>query len=132
MPNAVLTDLAKAIEGLFYSSESDEPFELLDWVKESGPMDQGRILRLGRLPPSTHVEIHSVEEFFQELTKPEDWHGDPEKEAVRKYRKLVEVISRGLTVPKVFRAGKVKVDIFIVGKCVDGGWAGVKTRAVET
>ena len=95
-------------------------------------MDGARILRLGRLPQRTHVEIQSVEEFFQELTKAEDWHGDSEKETVRKYRRLAEVIRDGLRSPKVFRAGKVNVDIFIVGSCIDGGWAGVKTKAVET
>jgi len=32
----------------------------------------------------------------------------------------------------VFRVGKVKVDVFVVGKTADGDWAGLRTTSVET
>ena len=132
MPDDFLSNLQRAIDGLFYLSESDEPFVLVHGPKKTRPIDRAAILKLSSLPSNTHVETQSVEEFFADLTKDEDWHGAEEKAEVQKYRKLREVITQGLTDVKVFRAGKVKVDIFIVGRTPDGALAGVRTKAVET
>jgi len=129
-PN-VLTVLQKAIDGLVYPSKTSTPFWVFHWPTETGPIDSARILNLRSLPPNTPVEAKTVEEFFAGLTKEEDFHNLAEKAKVRKYRKLRDVITRGLSETQVLRAGKGNVEILIVGRTSDGSLGGVRTSSLE-
>jgi hypothetical protein len=74
----------------------------------------------------------TLDEFFEQPTQLQDWHGDEEKAQVEKFIRLKELISKNLRDVKVFKIGEVEVDIYIVGINADGKLAGVKTKAVET
>jgi hypothetical protein len=54
-----------------------------------------------------------------------------EKAEGEKFKKLVQTIKDTLADVKVFQIGRVESDVFIVGR-VENGWAGLKTKAVET
>ncbi len=123
--------LKDASEGLLYQSETDEPFTVFKW-KADGELTKDKVLKRARKAAKTPVEEVSLEDFFQELTKEEDWHGDEEKAAVEQYKKLVEVIKQNLSGAKVFKIGSRKLSVFIVGTTDEGDWAGLKTTAVET
>jgi hypothetical protein len=45
---------------------------------------------------------------------------------------FVRTIKETLSDVKVFLAGKSEADAFIVGRVEGDGWAGLKTRVVET
>jgi hypothetical protein len=62
----------------------------------------------------------------------QDWYGPEEKAEAAKYRSLREAVMRLLADPKVFRVGRRKVTVYVVGEAPEGGWAGLKTTAVET
>lgn len=132
MPNKIDTDLEQAIQGLLYMSETDAPFEIIHWPDGTASLDAKQVLRLSGHKPKDPVRITSVDDFFKPLTDYQAWFGAAEKETAQKYRNLHEVIQQNLTDTKVFRVGKIQIDIFIVGKSDQGDWAGVKTRAVET
>jgi hypothetical protein len=74
----------------------------------------------------------SLDAFFKDVTTGEDWHDAEEKEEVRKFRELVQTLKKALKDIKVFKAGKVEVDVYIVGRTESGDWAGLKTKVVET
>ena len=90
------------------------------------------MLKRARKPPKTPVQELSLQDFFKELTEGQDWHGDEEKAAVQKYRKLQEAVQANLSGAKVFKVGQRKADVYIVGKTDEGDWGGLKTTAVET
>jgi Nuclease A inhibitor-like protein len=50
---------------------------------------------------------------------------------VQRFKQLVQTIKETLKDVKVFLVGKAEKDAYIVGR-TDGGWAGLKTKVVET
>jgi hypothetical protein len=124
--------LTKASQGLLYQSESDEPFTTFTWKKAEGELTKDQLLKRARLPANSPVQEVPLQDFFRDLTAEQDWHGEEEKAAVEKYRNLLEVIRQELSDAKVFKVGKTRVRVFIVGTTREGDWAGFKTTAVET
>ena len=80
----------------------------------------------------TGAENGAVGTFFAPLVGEKDWYGDEERATAAKYRALLDVVKRYLKSPKVVRVGRRKVAVYVVGTASEGGWAGLKTTAVET
>ena len=129
--NDLIEELRKATDGLLYMSETDEPFKVVHWKSEQGPIDDQRVADLlGH--PGGPIELLSLDDFFSNLIKEQDWHGEEEKEDVLRYRRLLSTVKQHLSEAKVLRIGTMAVDILIIGRTPSGEWAGVRTRAVET
>jgi hypothetical protein len=117
---------------LLYQSESDEPFEVLHWNDAGDICDPQKVLALSKCKTGTLVKMMPVEEFFKDLVEEKSWHGEDEKEDVRKYRILKEIIGKHLMKPQVFRVGQMEVVIWIIGKAGKDDWFGIRTKAIET
>lgn len=124
--------LEQAIDGLLYMSESDEPFEVVQWPGDGKPVDAQKLLKLTSSKPGTPIIVMYLEDFFSDLTVDQQWYGDEEKATTEKYRNLEASIRQNLSDIQVFKIGKTQVDIYIIGTTMDGDWAGVKTTSVET
>jgi hypothetical protein len=59
------------------------------------------------------------------------WHDDQEKAEAQPFKHLVQAIKDNLADVKVFLAGQAESDAYIVGRA-DSGWAGLKTKVVQT
>lgn len=120
--------LEDACEGAVYISETDAAIEPV--------LIEGTLLSIeeaaGNLAASGPVESMPVEEFFDKLTKDREWHGEAEKKRVRQFRKITMVISDNLADVRMFKAGRVRFRIFVLGRDVDGNIAGIRTESVET
>lgn len=132
MSTQVTETLEASVEGLLYTTETDEPFEVIHWPGDGKPLDAGRLLELTSNAPDTPVSITSLDDFFKDLTTEQQWYGDQERATMQRYRDLENVIRRQLTDVRVFRVGEVEVSIYVVGVTPQGDWAGVKTSATET
>lgn len=130
--NDAIAALENASQGLLYQSESDEPFETFIWKKAEGELNAAAVLKRAKKPAKAPVQVLTLADFFKDLTTPQDWHGDEEKAIVAQYRSLQDAVQKNLTDAKVFKVGKKKVSIFVVGKTDEGDWAGLKTMSVET
>jgi len=71
--------LAKATHGLMYMSESDEPFEIARPQTISGAFGDDDARSLAQRPADCPVQEASLDQFFGELAKDEDWHGKAER-----------------------------------------------------
>jgi hypothetical protein len=129
--SSILGTLKKASEGLLFPSETDAPFETFEWPGEEGKPDKTRVLELAGLPAGTPVKAKGVDAFFKDATREEDWHDDKEKAEEQRFRQLVQAIKDNLKDVKVFVAGRAEKDALVVGR-TDSGWAGLKTKVVET
>jgi protoporphyrinogen oxidase len=132
MPTTIVSALKKATKGLTYQSETDAPFEAFLWKQPGEDITRKQVLQLAGKEKARPVKELSLDEFFQDLTADQDWHGKEEKAAVKKYRNLEKVLRAELADVKVFKVGAPQVDIYLVGKTKQGDWAGVRTSAVET
>lgn len=131
MTNAITTQLKQASEGLLFISETDAPFEVIQWQTQ-GELTPAKLLQLTEHPPDAPVEIVSVDEFFDTHTAEEDWHDQEERETVKRFQNLVSVLKQNLSQLQVYRIGSVEIDAYIIGMTDDGELAGLSTKVVET
>lgn len=122
----MFSQVNSAITALYWVSESDEPWEILEL---NGEPDAERIAKLSGKSP---VETKDFEQFFANATTAQDWHDEDEAADVQRYQTLVQLLQENLTDLQVYRAGKVEVDIFVTGQTKAGEWLALRTLAVET
>jgi hypothetical protein len=131
MPSAAEDALKKASAGLTYISESDAPFETVNWGRADGALKPAAVRKLAAAPARAPVKEVSLDAFFGPLTEEHD-HTPEEAADIEKYKGLLKVINDQLTGATVFKVGKVDIDVYVVGKTADGEWVGLKTKATET
>jgi hypothetical protein len=127
----VVQTLKKASEGLLFPSETDAPFEPVEWPGETGKPEKARVLELAGQPANAPVKVKSLDAFFKDATTEQAWHDEQEKSEVEQFKQLARTLKASLADVKVFQVGRGESDVYIVGRA-DSGWAGLKTRVVET
>lgn len=122
-PPKELTELQKAVSGLTYPSDSDEPFDAFYWDGE-GPSTAGEKLA-SQIGTGRPIEPVAFESFFAQLQDADD---------AARYEQLRRTLKSQLIDPQVFRAsaGDVRVDVYLLGRTRDGNWAGVHTVSIES
>jgi Nuclease A inhibitor-like protein len=120
-----LTQLSK---GLLFPSESEYPLEPFTW--KSAILNHKTILTQTGKPAKTHIEKIALEDFFANVVTEQDWFEDADREIAQRFRDLQTAIAT-LENVQVFRLGKVKIDVYIVG-AIENDLVGLKTTVVET
>jgi len=115
-----LSALKKATEGVLYPSESDEPFEVFIWTDVE--LQPAEVIR-SHVKKGIKVQEQPLEQFFADLQQSDD---------APKFNELRRVLESSLRGAKVFRAGSVEIDVFVIGRTQSGKWAGLHTRSIET
>ncbi len=129
--NNLAEKLKIAAKGLYYISETDA--EILTFSGEKAEaVTKEEVLSQTKSATDTPVEERSFAEFFARLTETQDWFGDEEKETAQKFVSLKELLEKNLKDLKVFKLGKVQLDVYAVGLDADSRLMGIKTKAVET
>ncbi len=108
MPDATTNALKKASKGLHYQTETDAPFQTFRWGQAEGRLTKRKILELGKHDPGRPVEEVSLDDFFEDLTREQDWHGEEEKEDVERFPALLGAIREHLSGAKVFQVGEAQ------------------------
>ncbi len=123
--------LKTACEGLIYISETDAPITPVSGP-EAKAVTASLILEYIAKDGDPPVEEKNFDEFFDRLTAVQDWHGDREKEKTKKFLELRQLLEENLGDLKVFRIGRVRIDILVAGLDSGRRLAGIRTTAVET
>lgn len=128
--NELEKKIKDTIDGLFYISETDAHITFyngdekkINEIYEEAPIVTGKI---------KNVEIKESKLFFDKLTEKKEWHTDEQKKRRSRFEKLKKLLERGLNDLWLIRTGKVRIDIYVIGKNGEGKIAGIKTNAVET
>ena len=127
-----LTEQIKiAVKGLYYISETDA--EILPFVgKQAKAVSKQEILSQIKKPADTTIEEKDFARFFVRLTEIQDWFGDEEKEIAQRFVQLKELLEKNLRDLKVFKIGKIQLDVYVVGLDAEDNLLGIETKAVET
>ncbi len=127
----ILSELARAAEGLLFMSESDYPLEVvrLGSEKEVTPETLRKLSGRGDDAP---VREQQVEDFFRSAAAEADWKSEPELESARRYQALVRLLKSKLACVKAYRVGDTEADVYVLGKSEAGELMGLKTTVVET
>jgi hypothetical protein len=123
--------LSESVNGLTYISETDAAIELF----EGGAADEvtaANVLTQAGAAADAPVEERGFEEIFARLTRVYEGGGEEQAARAGRFAALKGLMEANLSDLKVFKVGKINIDIYIVGIDGDGNLSGVKTRAVET
>jgi hypothetical protein len=131
MTESMPTQLKQASKGLFFLSETDAPFEVIDWQTQ-GELTPAKLLQLTNHPPDAPLEILAVDDFFAITTQEMDWHDQDERETVKRFQNLVSVLKQNLSQLQVYRVGNINIDAYIIGVTPSGDLMGLSTKLVET
>ncbi|MGQ0541419.1 MAG: nuclease A inhibitor family protein [Blastocatellia bacterium] len=125
------TRLIKECKGLIYPSETDGTFEPFF----GGEAKKGLREVLRKAPGSdskTKIEEVEFDKFFESLITEKDWFTAGQRKMAKRFAKLRDLMESELKEIKVFRVGRIRIEIYIVGIDKTGMIMGVKTFAVET
>jgi hypothetical protein len=124
----IIDRLQQATTDLVWTSESDYPFEIVAWGKDT----ELNPTALFKLPADTAIQKIAIQDFFAPALQTEDWYGEEELATVDRYQKLLDAIGSNLSDVIVFRVGEIEITVYIVGKTLDRDLVGLKTQVVET
>lgn len=82
--------------------------------------------------PNEVIEEVTIELFFERSTEIRDWFGEREKARAEKFAGLQKLLAENLRGLRVYRIGRVQVEILAVGLAADGCVMGIATQAVKT
>jgi hypothetical protein len=123
--------IRKIAEGLYYISETDAEVSPFTGTRADAATKENLLRQTGNKPDAP-VEEREFAAFFTRLTKIEDWFGDEEKHSAAKFARLKELLESNLKDLKVFKVGRIEIDVYVVGLDSENRLAGIKTKAVET
>lgn len=129
--NKLLEQLESLTEDLFYTSETDAAIKAFIGGK-AGSVTPAEILKQTKTALNAPTIEMGFTEFFSNLTEMQDWFGEEETELARKFNALKKFLEQNLKDLKVFKIGKIELEIYVVGLDSENIVAGIKTKAVET
>jgi len=118
-------------EGLIYISETDAP--VVPYLgKVCNEVNAKEVIEQTGSDKNAPVEECTFQEFFERLTADRDWYGETDRARAKKFLELQKLLEECLSQRKVFRIGRVRLNIYAVGLDSEGLLCGVSTLAVET
>jgi hypothetical protein len=120
--NPVLESLTKASEGLLFPSETEAELVPFLWEAAAAPTSE-RLRAQAGATADTAVEKTTLPDLLRTVPN----------EDRPKFRALEVTLEAHLSAIQVYKVGdEPEKTVWIVGETVDGHWAGLKTRVVET
>ena len=116
---------------LYYISETDAL--ILSFVgRQAQTVSRETILEQTGNAPDSPVDERDFTEFFARLVEIQDWFGEEETKMAEKYLLLKKLLEKNLRNLRVYKIGKVQLDVYVVGLDAENRLMGIKTKAVET
>lgn len=128
-PVTLAERIEKVARGLYYISETDS--QIVAFVGEKASVADAETL-LRQIKSSESVEERDFEDFFKRLTEMQEWFGEGETRDANKFNDLKRLLEENLRELKVFKVGKIEIDVFVVGLDKENVLTGIRTKAVET
>lgn len=125
--------LGKATLGLLFPSESDAPLTPYTFPGSTGTEPTpAALLEAEHLPTDAPVETTTVADLFDPFAEAAADASAEDRAEAKRYRALIDLLTKRLTDLRVYRVGHVDIDVYILGKDPSGAWLGLKTHVVET
>jgi hypothetical protein len=125
----VLADITAAAEGLLFRSESEAPFEVVEWREEKPEV---MLPRLSGQHDGTFMETTSLDHFFRNMIRTYPGYSEEQCRNAKQFEALRNKLQQHLQDVLVYRIGSIQVTAFIIGRLPDGSYGGLKTKLVET
>ena len=123
--------IAAACRGLSYMSETDAPIESFNGGKVD-ELSPDAIRKATGSDSKLRIEEADPAEFFGRLTAVKDWYTAEQKRDTRRFAILEKLLRENLSDLHVYRIGRIRIALYVVGLDTENNILGVKTTAVET
>lgn len=127
----LIDEIRSSAAGLFYISESDNPLEVFSGGR-ADTVNYKEILKQTGKDEREPIEEIPFDDFFDRLTEIKGWYGENEKANAHRYAALRDLLRSNLKDLKVFRVGKIQIEIYVVGVTEKQILTGIKTKSIET
>lgn len=127
----ILEKISRTCDKLVYISEQDAPVTAFLSGRATDETVEHNLQHFTSASDND-LEETDFDVFFKRLIAERDWHGPKETERAKKFRALKSTLEDNLTDLRVFKFGRVRKDIFVVGRDKDNRLLGVRTESVET
>jgi len=126
-----LVQLADLASGLWFISESDHALRVVRLgVVTEAELPSAICAQLSRV--DAPVQCVALATFFERATRSQPYHTAADRAVAERYRKLVGFLSHELATARVYRIGEIEVDVYALGRSLQGEWLGVATKLIET
>ncbi len=125
-----IEQLAELTANLYFTSETDASWTT--HVLDPAQPLLGQLTTLVARLPETEVEERTWADFANRIALVQDWMDEATKATVLRYQSLVDYVNQNLTEVKVYRLGRIEMDIFVVGLAADCTPIALATKTVET
>jgi hypothetical protein len=132
MSDKITEKLRQSSADLLMMSESDYPFEVCLWTSQANGLTTQKLLQLTDHSEDSSVEEVALDYLFRNCAYEQEWHDEQQKQNVKKFQSLVQILKDNLNEIKVYRIGTIDLDVYIIGKTSSGDIAGLSTKVVET
>lgn len=123
--------IEKACRGLVYISETDSEVEPFRGAKAAGTgTDDFRYA--AEIGSDIEIESGDVYEFMERLSQKHEWHSGRDEQNAAGFRELFKLLKKELNDLRLYRVGRVSLQIYVVGIDKKGRMRGVRMRSVET
>ncbi len=126
----VLDEIASAIDGLLFLSETDAPFKLL--LLQANESIENQLKAILKRDPGTKTEIVDLDYFLRNQVKTYEGATPESLRRADRFKQLLALLKLQLHHIKVFRFGDVAIDAAITGNTTDGRTIALITNLVET
>lgn len=128
---AISDELSNLITGLYWVSESDEPFEIIvdHRLPVNMKLEKWLIKKFDLKQP---IEVTTIDFFFKNAIFHQNWHDEQEKETVKKYQRIYQIFKEEFEETTVLRSGDFEKTILIVGKMQELDLIILKTKSIES
>jgi hypothetical protein len=123
--------LKAACEGLNYMSETDSDLTPVFGKKAAGSTTQEVLSAIG-VAGKDKIETGDADNFFSRLASHKEWFTEEQKENADRFGALKNLLDGALDDLKVYRIGKIRIQIYVLGVDKNKKVAGVKMNAIET
>lgn len=127
----LIDELKKASKDLYYISETDAEIAAFDGGK-SQEISAEIILERTKADKKAKVEERDFDEFFERLTKIQDWFEEEETENANRFAYLRDLLKNNLRDLKIYKIGEVRIKIYAAGLDAEDDLFGIQTESVET
>lgn len=124
--------LKQASDGLLMISESEYGFEPFVWEGCSLENLETSLSELTGTSLDSPIQTISLRDLFRNVAEEKEWHDDSQKADVAKFQALVKTMEQNLSDLRVYRIGRIEIDVYIVGKTAAGAISGLHTKLIET
>ena len=129
-----ILDLQNLTSGLFFISESDAPWTttVLDATLSLEPQLRALTAKTTDATADAPIETREWTTFLANAATAQDWMSADDRATVARYQALKKYVDERLTETKIYRIGRIEIDVFVVGYDADCNLIALATKTVET